>query len=696
MIAFAFRRWTAAALSGVLAGALALAAAPARAAETSTEVLADFQAHGYASPPIALERLRQATPPPEAPLAQRWRHESAVSGLAMYTGDHDLVRASMASLQAMADREGCAPCGVALALRRAQIAEMGDSAALRRSLAELTALPEPADPALRFEWYLARATAGSLLGEHDSAIADALKASEVATAHDRPADLVSALDVLSLINGSRRDLQRALEYARRGATLAREIGFRFGLSRLLVNHSYALATLKGNTERQAVLQELLLLTEATRGLELLRQNTLINLAALSNDLRHHRDAANYAVRAEQATRRDTDPNGYAFAIVNRGVAWVHLGRIDEGLALVKTAVEIGEQTGEKRELADLVEQQVDALEAAGRPQAALQALRRWVALNNELTTSQREQAVTQLQETFAAQQRQREIEKLKLDNELRAWRERAWVVAAALVALLAFITWQRLARSRRINRSLRKDVARLADESQHDALTGACNRRHGDALLQRLEQDNAQRPPAQRRRVALLLLDVDHFKRVNDTHGHAAGDAVLVEMTRRLQAVVRDGDAVVRWGGEEFLLVLPGTDEAGLRVVAQRALAAIGAEPVEVAAGKRLAVRSSAGGVVWRAGDGAPAAALLAQADAALYLAKAEGRNRALLALSDAPLDESALASLHEQAALGRVTLGTVHGAPLDATPRGQEPPVAGVRPEAARPAPAAAEALDR
>jgi len=176
----------------------------------------------------------------------------------------------------------------------------------------------------------------------------------------------------------------------------------------------------------------------------------------------------------------------------------------------------------------------------------------------------------------------------------------------------------RLSRSRRINRSLRKDMAKLSDESQHDALTGAHNRFFGEALLQGLAAENAARPAGQAPGVALLL-DADHFKRVNDQHGHAAGDAVLIELTRRLQAMLRDGDAVVRWGGEEFLLVRPRTEEAGLRALA----------------------------------------------DAALYRAKAAGRNRAVCAWVEGGFEPHDAEQLDEAVQQGRVRLETVLGEAL-------------------------------
>ena len=645
--------------------------------ESAEAVLQHFSAHGFASPLLALERLQQAVAPgPQASLERRWRFETALSQLALAGGQEALARASTARLQAWAEQEACRPCEQVLQLRRLQLDKQTDSSALRQSLEALLALPVPEDPALRVEWLLARAAGHSNLDAYEPAIADALLAYEAALNSQRRADQVSALEHLGLLNSARRDLARAEDYNRQAIALAREIGFQFRLVRLLFNQSYVLAQHKEprqqQAERKALLVEMLARAEATRGLEYVIPNALINLAALSNDLGEHRQAAAYASRAQQRVDAAQDPNGLAFALVNGGVAAVHLGRAEDGLALVQRAVEIGQQTGDKRELADLIEQQVNALEAAGRSAAALQALRRWVELHTELTRSQREQVIAQLQESVAAQQRQREIERLRLEQvrseaelQLRSWRERAWAAAALIVALLAFITWQRLSRSRRINRSLRKDMAKLSDESQHDALTGAHNRRFGEALLQGLAADNAARPAAQAPGVALLLLDADHFKRVNDQHGHAAGDAVLIELTRRLQAMLRDGDAVVRWGGEEFLLVLPRTEEAGLRALAPRVLAAIGSAAMLIGADKRLPVRVSAGGVIWHAGHGPDWPALLALADAALYRAKAEGRNRAVCAWVEGGFEPRDAEQLDAAVQQGRVRLETVLGVAL-------------------------------
>lgn len=170
-------------------------------------------------------------------------------------------------------------------------------------------------------------------------------------------------------------------------------------------------------------------------------------------------------------------------------------------------------------------------------------------------------------------------------------------------------------------RRLRHENQRLTELSQRDALTGLTNRRGCDAAMQ------SAWPAAG----TLVLLDLDHFKPINDRWGHAAGDAVLAAAAGRLRASARQDDLVVRWGGEEFLVWMPGLVDAGAEQAVRRLLGGIAGEPF-VFGDTRLAVTASAGFVSLQ---GAAAGAALdwqravELVDAALYMAKAQGRNRA-------------------------------------------------------------------
>lgn len=164
----------------------------------------------------------------------------------------------------------------------------------------------------------------------------------------------------------------------------------------------------------------------------------------------------------------------------------------------------------------------------------------------------------------------------------------------------------------------------LVAQSQRDALTGVSNRR---GFMQALDAAH-RRSLRNGAPYGLLMVDIDHFKRINDQHGHAAGDAALQRLARELQAAVRAGDTVGRLGGEEFCLLLPTCDLAGAHGLAERLCAAVaGATGLTVSIGVALADAAAE----------QPEAAL-SRADAALYRAKREGRNRVVLA---APLSVS-------------------------------------------------------
>jgi diguanylate cyclase (GGDEF)-like protein len=159
--------------------------------------------------------------------------------------------------------------------------------------------------------------------------------------------------------------------------------------------------------------------------------------------------------------------------------------------------------------------------------------------------------------------------------------------------------------------------------AQRDQLTGALSRR---GFIEKATQE-IERCRRYGRPGALLLIDVDHFKAVNDTWGHPAGDGVLRELAATLDATKRPVDVLGRLGGEEFAMLLPETDAADALAAAERFRAAIAARRIAIAEGGALAVTASFGVAALDAGI-TGAEEWLAQADAPLYAAKWAGRNR--------------------------------------------------------------------
>jgi len=164
-------------------------------------------------------------------------------------------------------------------------------------------------------------------------------------------------------------------------------------------------------------------------------------------------------------------------------------------------------------------------------------------------------------------------------------------------------------------------------KATHDPLTGLWNR---GWILETLEKE-VWRSWREGTSLGLLIADLDHFKSVNDTYGHLAGDAVLREVTRRMQSNVRPYDAVGRYGGEEFLVLLPGCGGQETRNKAEHLREAIQKEPIETPAGI-LNVTMSVGGVTTSDWPKDNSNQLLQMADLALYRAKEDGRDRTIIA----------------------------------------------------------------
>ncbi len=178
-------------------------------------------------------------------------------------------------------------------------------------------------------------------------------------------------------------------------------------------------------------------------------------------------------------------------------------------------------------------------------------------------------------------------------------------------------------RKRRYLERLRDDVHKSLELAITDALTGLHNRRYMERHIGGLvEQATAHGKP-----LAVLMLDVDHFKAINDTYGHDAGDEVLREFALRIRRSIRGLDLACRYGGEEFLVIMPETDLSAAALVAERLRRTIAGEPFAIERGQRAMDVTISVGIAALAGGDDPAS-VLKRADAALYRAKRDGRNR--------------------------------------------------------------------
>jgi two-component system cell cycle response regulator len=228
-------------------------------------------------------------------------------------------------------------------------------------------------------------------------------------------------------------------------------------------------------------------------------------------------------------------------------------------------------------------------------------------------------------------------------------RNGTWVEGTRLFGPVTLTAGQRITigdtvlRLSQLGESELTSVRAVADAARKDPLTGCFNRGYFD---QRLEAE-AARAQRNERSTSLVVLDLDHFKRINDKYGHAAGDAVLRAVGQALRSATRVEDVVARYGGEEFAIIVPGATQLGAALLAQRVRIAISQLAVDVET-QLLYPTASVGVATLERGQDVSAHALLRAADDALYAAKRGGRNRVHIGTVEAgAVDET----LHEAVA---------------------------------------------
>ena len=395
----------------------------------------------------------------------------------------------------------------------------------------------------------------------------------------------------------------------------------------------------------------------------LEAQLLNNLADTYVRMSRPADALHAAERALPILRRFNDLRAERVLIANMGVAKISIGRLADGKQDMVRVLEMWQQTGETGREAQTLREFGEALGKAGDARGALELYHRERALTAELMRVNRAAALKDLQTRNDAEARQRDIELLGRDNALktealanRDLLQRIWWLLAAVMVLAITLVVMFYRRVRETNRKLAANHVQLRAQSERDPLTNLANRRHFQAVMATLGAANGFEG-------ALLLVDIDHFKHVNDTHGHAAGDQVLVEVAKRLNEAVRSDDLVVRWGGEEFLILAPRAAPEQAEQMATRVLAILGNTPIDVGSAA-LRVTASIGYARFPLppySASVPWEQAINLADMALYTAKNQGRNRAVGITSTTASSREALRGIEADFDLawrdGRVTL---------------------------------------
>ncbi|WP_343634929.1 diguanylate cyclase [Roseateles sp.] len=317
---------------------------------------------------------------------------------------------------------------------------------------------------------------------------------------------------------------------------------------------------------------------------------------------------------------------------NMGIAKIGLRRLDEGKRDVLQAITMDAQREAGSYTADAWLELGGYLEKFDDLAGAVDAYHRSRKEFDEVLRDETRRTVLEAQARYEDQQRQREIRLLNQDNSLKSEQIRTrdlqlklWAEVGGCVLLSGALLALAYRRIRRTNAALAQTNESLRVQSERDPLTGLANRRHFQQAIVELTRESGGL------RGSLFLIDIDHFKRINDQWGHAAGDTVLVEVARRLRGVLREQDLVVRWGGEEFLILVKSESTEDARQLGQRLLDQMGAQPVDHGP-LRIPISASIG---FASFPMAPHDLTLEWeraidlVDTVMYMAKAHGRNKA-------------------------------------------------------------------
>lgn len=477
------------------------------------------------------------------------------------------------------------------------------------------------DDRLLADGLVATGSTQSLLGQQGRALRDFLAAQGLYERAGRRIDAQSNL--LNIATAYRRlgDTDRALDYLRQAEAFAQRIGDWSGLASAWMQQGY-LNEDAGRVGAALALYARALAVSKTRGDRYGMATAHLGMAYPAILNRRYPRALALLHRAEAEYKAVGDTSNQEMIDLRRGQALAGLGRHAQALEYYRRAAASVERGANLRYQVLLYDARARSEQALGQADAAVADLRRYIAVDAGIDASNRSQQAEVLRFRFDSarrdnQNRQLMAEKILRERqftallEARRWQWAAIALGSLLVAVLAMLVMRQFARTRSLHA--------LAST---DPLTGAANRRHVERFgAQALARARARNEP-----LAVITFDIDHFKLVNDAHGHLVGDRVLMRLTHACQAALRHFDLLGRVGGEEFLVVLPNTRLEQALAVAQRLGAASSGVDLDDIPGQAPVTLSI--GVAQLQPADADLTSLLARADRALYRAKSAGRNR--------------------------------------------------------------------
>ncbi len=390
-----------------------------------------------------------------------------------------------------------------------------------------------------------------------------------------------------------------------------------------------------------------------------RASPMNNLANVLREWGRDREALDLFREYEQISTSSGDKEGMGVAAKNIGETYIKMGERSKAIAPLERAYAIYSETDYRPKRLELFPVMIENLDALGRPADALRLMREFKVLSDEIINVESRERISKLETAIDLAEKQKQLKDSERDrsqqaaaiSELESQQgfdrriNRGMLLAIAALAILIVLQvrdrWlkarahraltaksEEIEEQRRALVSLNEVVRR---QSQEDVLTGLKNRRFLSEWMAESNQRRAADVDAQRGRepTLLIMIDIDHFKNVNDGYGHATGDQVLIEFASILRDCKRDSDLIIRWGGEEFVWLCPDTPTSAAPMLCERVRTALAARPTLVE-GDHIALTASMGFAPHPIWDGQSADWQLSMriADHALYQCKANGRDR--------------------------------------------------------------------
>ncbi|HXD05541.1 MAG TPA: diguanylate cyclase [Burkholderiaceae bacterium] len=648
----------------VIAAALALSGAPSWAADSSAQI-DDAARAAYSHPASGLAGLRALTEGGEGAL--RALAATAETEVLLALHELDALRQRIEQLRLDADLyvQAAADLAQARSLRAAGVLDGATRLAQSARARLMPAQGGAAADALRAD---ACRLVGVLLGssgEPEEGLRELDASRRLAkAAGDLRREALAMLDQSQIYTalrnpGAARD---ALEQAQRAAAGSRDAALNSRVQ--LARSRMAL-----DTEQYAAAR-----TAADMAFELARRDEMPLLQAHALLLRSQidritgqpKDALDDAKQAAALVEGRTLQHPLRRqAQAQLGLARIALGQVGAGRAEVESVIGTNTDPAQAGPLAaPLLRQLSDTLRTAGDVRGALDAYHRERALREAQLERDQRFALQELRVKYDSAAQARELELRTRDNAVKAAQIERHALQRWLMGLIALVLTLALASAVLLYRRVRSTRAQLhtrqrqlRELSQRDPLTGLANRRH---FQQVVSQASARGEGFEG---ALFLLDIDHFKRINDEGGHARGDQVLMDVARKLAHIVRSDDLAVRWGGEEFLVLARGIGPAQIEPLARRMLEGVREVKVRLNDGDTEVTASIGYGLFPLGSQHAHLdwERALNLVDMALYLAKSQGRKRACGVASVRAGDDAALREIEadfERAwREGRVTL---------------------------------------